>query len=637
VGRIGWHEIAVAGEGGVKIYDSSAFANTLTNELREYPGDLLAAPLAERTAELSFTSGELPAGARPLLTRNGRRVETTRDRLAELIAVKDLTLGVALAGLLLAAFLGGFHAFSPGHGKTVVAAYLIGSRGTAKHAAFLGLTVTLTHTAGVFALGVVTLFAAQYVVPEKLYPILSFVSGAIVVAIGFSLFVRRVGTAFGYLPHSHGQHTHDGREEAHTHRELDSHAHEGAPRTELTHSHDGGGDHSHLPPGADGGAVTWRNLLALGISGGLLPCPSALVVLLSAISFQRVGYGLLLVVSFSVGLASVLTGIGLLFVYARRWMERPLSSAGMLVRVLPALSAFAITGAGVFICYQAIGEAGYSVPELGRHLLAQGVSLFHDSDPDFARMSALAVLGLGFVFGLKHATEVDHVVAVSAIVSQQRKLWHTVLVGGLWGVGHTASLIVVGSVVLVLRVAIPERVASGLEFCVALMIIGLGVTTFIRAARRRHSPVHVHPHRHDGLAHAHVHFHEPELEHTESAALHSHAVSRVGIKPLIIGAMHGLAGSAALTLLVLAQIPSPLLGMLYLMVFGLGSILGMLLMSGLIGLPFVLSVRKLTGLHYSLQAGAGVLSVCFGLWYAYSTGIASGLLSGVFSVKSFAV
>ncbi|MGI9106997.1 MAG: sulfite exporter TauE/SafE family protein [Pyrinomonadaceae bacterium] len=633
-GRIGWHEIAVSPGGGVNVFNSSAFGNTLSNELREYPENMLAAPLNEREAALSFTTGAPPANAKPLVTRDGGKVASTRDRLAELIAVKDLTLGVALAGLLLAALLGGFHALSPGHGKTIVAAYLIGSRGTAKHAAFLGLTVTVTHTAGVFALGLVTLFAAQYIVPERLYPILGFISGAIVVAIGLSLLVRRIGAVFGYVPHEHEQHSHADGHTPHAHdyashsdddhEGLHSHTHEG--ESGLVHSH-GGREHSHLPPGTDGGPVTWRSLLALGISGGLLPCPSALVVLLSAISFQRVGYGLLLVVSFSIGLASALTGIGLLFVYARRWMERPLSSTGVLVRVLPAFSAFAITCAGLIICYQAIGEAGYSVPGLGRNLLAQGQALFADKEPAFAQMSTLAVLGLGLVFGLKHATEVDHVVAVSSIVSEQGKLWRAALVGGLWGVGHTASLVIVGTVVLVLRVAIPERVASGLEFCVALMIIGLGVATLIRAARRR-APVHVHPHRHDGAAHAHIHFHETDAEHADAVAPHSHAVSRIGIKPLVVGAMHGLAGSAALTLLVLAQIPSTLLGLLYLAVFGLGSIAGMLLMSGLVGLPFVLSVRKLTGLHYGLQAGAGILSVCFGLWYAYETGIASGLWSG---------
>jgi len=618
--RIGWREIVVAPASGVSVFDSTAFGSSLSDELRSYPGDMISAPLDERAARLSFTTGTPPAAARPLVARDGARVEpAARDRLAELISVENLTPGVVLAGLLLAFMLGGFHALSPGHGKTVVAAYLVGSRGTAKHAAFLGLTVTVTHTAGVFALGIVTLFAAQYVVPETLYPILSFVSGAIVVAIGLSLLVRRVGAAYGYVEHTHSneERSHSQSEHAHTHDEH-SHAH-------------GGAAHSHLPPGADGERVSWRRLLALGISGGLLPCPSALVVLLSAIHLRRIGYGLLLVVAFSVGLASVLTCVGLLFVYARRWMERPLASSGLrLQRVLPALSAFVITCAGLFICYQAIGEAGYGLSAPGGDLFAQARAIFSHREPSFARMSAFAVLGLGLVFGLKHATEVDHVVAVSNIVSEQRKLWRAALVGGLWGVGHTASLVIVGVVVLVLRVAISERVASGLEFCVALMIIGLGVATFTRALRARRAPVHLHQHRHDGLQHAHIHFHEAGTEHAGAIAPHSHAVARIGIKPLVVGAVHGLAGSAALTLLVLAQIPSPLVGLLYLLVFGLGSIAGMLLMSGLVGLPFVLSARKLSGLHYGLQTVAGALSICFGLWYAYETQIAAWLFGLLF-------
>ncbi|MDQ1611193.1 MAG: nickel/cobalt transporter (NicO) family protein, partial [Pyrinomonadaceae bacterium] len=171
-GRIGWREIVVApAAGGVSIYDSTAFGTSLSDELRAYPADMLAAPLDERAAALSFTTGTPPTAVRPLVARDGAKVEPpARDRLAELINVSDLTPGVVLAGLLLAFILGGFHALSPGHGKTIVAAYLVGSRGTAKHAAFLGLTVTVTHTAGVFALGLVTLFAAQYVVPERLYP-----------------------------------------------------------------------------------------------------------------------------------------------------------------------------------------------------------------------------------------------------------------------------------------------------------------------------------------------------------------------------------------------------------------------------------------------------------------------------------
>lgn len=245
-------------------------------------------------------------------------------------------------------------------------------------------------------------------------------------------------------------------------------------------------------------------------------------------------------------------------------------------------------------------------------------------------LNAFALLGLGLVFGLKHATEADHIVAVSAIVSEQRSLLRSAMVGALWGIGHTISLVVVGIIVLTLRVAVPERVARWLEFGVALMIIGLGASALLRSARRRRKDVHLHQHKHNGVSHVHLHFHEHETEHTEPTAAHSHAVSRIGFKPLLVGAMHGLAGSAALTLLVLAQIQSTALGLLYLAVFGIGSIAGMLLMSGLIGLPFALSARRLGGVHYGLQAVAGALSIVFGLWYAYETGIASGLWQKIF-------
>ena len=239
-------------------------------------------------------------------------------------------------------------------------------------------------------------------------------------------------------------------------------------------------------------------------------------------------------------------------------------------------------------------------------------------------LSAFALLGLGLVFGLKHATEADHIVAVSTIVSEQRSLLRSAIVGALWGVGHTIALIFVGIIVLALRVAVPETVARWLEFGVALMIIGLGLSALLRALRQR-SDVHLHQHKHDGVSHVHLHFHEHGTEHTGPVAAHSHAVSRIGFKPLLVGAMHGLAGSAALTLLVLTQIQSTALGLLYLAVFGVGSITGMLLMSGLIGLPFALTARRFNGVHYGLQTVAGALSIAFGLWYAYQTGIASGL------------
>ena len=239
-------------------------------------------------------------------------------------------------------------------------------------------------------------------------------------------------------------------------------------------------------------------------------------------------------------------------------------------------------------------------------------------------LSAFALLGLGLVFGLKHATEADHIVAVSTIVSEQRSLLRSAAVGALWGIGHTLSLVSVGIVVLALRVAVPVGVANWLEFAVALMITGLGLSAFFGALRRRRD-IHLHQHKHDGVSHVHLHFHEHATRHNGAHIAHSHAVSRIGLKPLLVGAMHGLAGSAALTLLVLTQIDSIALGLFYLSVFGIGSICGMLLMSALVGLPFALSARRFNGVHYGLQTAAGALSIVFGLWYAYETGIAGGL------------
>ncbi|HEX8423969.1 MAG TPA: hypothetical protein VF634_11185, partial [Pyrinomonadaceae bacterium] len=632
--RAGWRETFVVPAAGVSVFDSTAFGSALTDELKVYPEDLLAAPLDERAAQLSFTSGAIPANATALRTRDGRPLAASRDRFAELISVQELTPAIALFGLLVAAALGALHAFSPGHGKAVVGAYLVGSRGTAKHAAFLGLTVTITHTAGVFALGLVTLFASQYIVPERLFPILGVVSGGIVLVMGLSLFVSRLLAALGLRSHDHGhgdehahEHTHDALDDAHTHDHARGHTHDGDPT--VPHSHGGGRAHTHLPPGTDGSRVTWRSLLALGISGGLLPCPSALVVLLSAISLHRVGYGMLLVVAFSVGLAGTLTGIGLAFVYAGRFiLNRAGASINRLARVLPVLSALVVACLGAALCYEALGQGGIHPTDMLGSGFAGGEA-GTGGEQSLASMGAWAVLGLGLVFGLKHATEVDHIVAVTTIVSEQRNLLRAALVGALWGAGHTVSLIAVGIVVLALRVAIPELVASWLEFGVALMIIGLGLSAFVGVLRRRRPDVHVHEHVHDDRPHAHIHFHEEGTEHAGSVTPHTHAVARVGLKPLLVGAMHGLAGSAALTLLVLTQIASPLVGLLYLSVFGLGSIFGMLLMSCLVGLPFVLGARKLTRMNYALQATASILSIAFGLWYAYEIGTTSGFIERI--------
>lgn len=234
--------------------------------------------------------------------------------------------------------MGAGHALTPGHGKAVVAAYLVGARGTARHALFLGFTVTITHTAGVFALGLVTLFASRYLLPEQIFPWISLISGILVVTIGGNLFINRLrGTADHQHDHGHGHHQH-------------------LPGGMVSPSGGGlagdGHSHQHLPP-AQNQPITWQSLLALGISGGLLPCPSALVVLLSAIALGRIGFGLLLILAFSAGLAGVLVGIGLLLVYANRFFARlPLN--GRLVRTLPVVSAALITLAGLGISLEAL-------------------------------------------------------------------------------------------------------------------------------------------------------------------------------------------------------------------------------------------------------------------------------------------
>jgi ABC-type nickel/cobalt efflux system permease component RcnA len=309
--RIGWREIvARPGAAGTTFARSSVPSQDVTNELRQYPADMLSSPINRRSAQVSFVPGA--AVAQPVLASTGVGVfDRTRSAFAELANGAELTPAFILFALGVATVLGMAHALQPGHGKTVVAAYLVGSRGTSRHALFLGATVTATHTAGVYALGLVTLLLSQYIVPERLYPILEIVSGLLVVAIGVWLFGHRLLSAVGLF---------------------------------ASHEHD------------HGQQVGWRSLLALGVSGGLLPCPEALMVLLITIAAHRVLFGLMLIVAFSTGLASVLVGFGLLLVYARAWFGRMNLSSGFVPRVLPVVSAAVIVVAGAVITAQALPQ-----------------------------------------------------------------------------------------------------------------------------------------------------------------------------------------------------------------------------------------------------------------------------------------
>lgn len=345
--RLGWREVVVNRIAGVEIFDSTAFGSGITDELKAYPDESLSSPLNERVASFSITRSSPPEGAKSLQNRDGHAAAAVqKDMLASLIDVPEITPVVAFFGLLLAFGLGAMHALSPGHGKAVVGAYLVGSKGTPKHATFLGLTVTITHTLGVFALGVLTIFAANFILPETIMPFLSFFSGLIVLYIGLTMFKSRLLSAHGYRrserSHDHGGHSHSDvhHDHGHTHEERD-HA--------LTHTHDGH-THSHAVPDS----ITWKSLLALGVSGGLLPCPSALVLMLSAINLNRIGYGLILTVAFSFGLAATLTIVGLVFLYGGRIFDGEKVSGYRVVKALPVFSAFFIACVGAVICYTSI-------------------------------------------------------------------------------------------------------------------------------------------------------------------------------------------------------------------------------------------------------------------------------------------
>jgi len=234
-----------------------------------------------------------------------------------------------------------------------------------------------------------------------------------------------------------------------------------------------------------------------------------------------------------------------------------------------------------------------------------------------------AALTLGFVLGLRHALDPDHLVAVSTIVSEHKSIKRSSMVGTFWGLGHTASLLGIGIVILLLRASIPAHFEPWMEAPVAAMLIVLGVSATWRAFRERGWQVHTHTHSHEDRGpHTHVHLHAHE-QHD-----HKHRLFRMGRKPFLVGLVHGVAGSAALTLAVLTTIPSAALGLLYITVFGIGSIGGMLLMSAMIGLPFAVTARRFSVVNGGIRLFAGVFSVLFGLMLAWN------LLGGLWKVSS---
>ncbi|HTS31888.1 MAG TPA: hypothetical protein VMH81_38725 [Bryobacteraceae bacterium] len=376
--RAGWKEIvAVAGQSAA-IDQASPNTPDRSQALTAYPQDPLVSPPQDLQASVEWhataaivitqtpaTAGvgsappaaraavpamTLPAPAAPAASAPAPPAESTPpesaaqpgqaapgmvvrgDFLSRLLHQGDISLGMMIVGMVVAFGLGAIHALSPGHGKTIVAAYLVGSRGTPKHAIFLGGMVTFTHTISVFFLGLTTLFLSQYVLPEKIYPVLGAISGLSIVWIGGALFYRRMRLALGRGPALH--HHHD-------------HAHGG-----LVHDHGDGHVHSHVPEGD----VSMASLVALGASGGLVPCPSALVLLLSSVALGRIALGLTLLVAFSAGLAVVLSAIGLAVLYAKHLLpDRDKKATSLAFRYLPVASAAIITCAGIIMTGVALG------------------------------------------------------------------------------------------------------------------------------------------------------------------------------------------------------------------------------------------------------------------------------------------
>jgi nickel/cobalt transporter (NicO) family protein len=307
--RLGWREIVIRAERGARVESASVPSTSSSAALTAYPRDLLRDPLTVSSATATFRAGRLPGLPPPLGTAPAPEPRGGFESLID----GELGAGAILLALVLAAFWGAAHALTPGHGKAIVAGYLVGTRGRPRDAVALGLIVTATHTIGVFGLGIVTLALSAFIVPEQLYPWLTLVSGVLVVTVGASVLWRRVRHR---RQHTHGHHHH------HHHHE---------------HGYGRGG------------------LLGVGVAAGLLPCPSALVVLLSAIALHRVGLGLALIVAFSVGLAATITTIGLIAVLARRAFSR-LRLDGRVIGALPAASALAIVAVGVGITLNALPE-----------------------------------------------------------------------------------------------------------------------------------------------------------------------------------------------------------------------------------------------------------------------------------------
>jgi nickel/cobalt exporter len=645
-GHTGWKEITALASAG-SLPRSSVPASDRSAELSNYPTDLLTSPpqdleatviatlpplaaenekaqrLALSRASAASTIGKVRefaqtrSGHEPGLAGNGlkhvalphfaqaqdsaqpsfaasatvhlqaNRQQTPRSRFTELIQAQNLSAWFLFTAGLIAIGLGGLHALEPGHGKTIVAAYLVGSRGTASHAFLLGLIVTVSHTAGVFALGAITLCASHYIVPEQLYPWLGALSGITIAVLGCSMLLRRL----------------TGAAPDHSHVPGSSHGHWTFWKRAVNKGTEGS---LALRDGSSAQPVTWTQLFTLGITGGIIPCPAALIVLLSAFALHRIVLGFFLIVAFSVGLAAVLIGFGMLMVYARRFMTHRRVDGPLITRWLPVVSSAFITVLGLTLVIQALSSVHLDASVLSKERL--GPILF--------------VVGLGLILGMRHSTDADHVVAISTIVSKQRSIRNAAVIGSIWGLGHTITIFIVGSLIILFGVEIPARLGLSMEFSVAVMLIVLGVlnlTGVMQKITNFFTPVIGSP--------------ANPLSSTpmKTKCLSDNPIGRLGLyqclRPLAIGLVHGLAGSAAVALLVLSTIHDPVWASVYLLIFGAGTMIGMMCMTVAIAVPLSLGGDRFTKFGKFLGAASGMASLCFGSFLVYQLGFLGGLFT----------
>ena len=370
--RTGWREIVIRPAAGADVAKASKGDTDLSQALTSYPQDPTKAPPQDfkgwfewtptaaavsqlrkpvvptaSVAPAPATMAEIPAPAAPPVpsaaARDVRPPEAPsggtvkrNDEISRILRLKEIPWPLMITLLGLAFWFGALHALEPGHGKTMVAAYLVGERGTAKHAVILGSTVTFTHTVSVFLLGLATMFLSRYIMPDRISKVLGVVSGLTIVWIGAMMLWRRAHKLSVDPAHGH-QHAHSHGGHAHTHDGL-------------THTHDGH-THSHVPEGD----ISIGSLIALGASGGLVPCPSALILLLSAISIGRIGLGLILLLAFSLGLAIVLTATGMLVLYAKNLFPNRRTQQGVFFRYMPVVSAAVILLIGVVMTSVSLG------------------------------------------------------------------------------------------------------------------------------------------------------------------------------------------------------------------------------------------------------------------------------------------